>query len=162
MGPGQAARRSQGSRPLVRARLPARTASRGLAGNAGTVAWVPPAAIQLVRPGDRLLEADRRRRLTLGVIGRPCDEGAVPPCRHPVDRRGDRVSGAPCPFWVSRVAFVKSAVRPVYPKQQTFSGPGRHFAFVPETDRHFALLGRAFQADGRGFSPIEGGLEGGG
>lgn len=27
---------------------------------------------------------------------------------------------------------------------------------------HFASLGRAFQADGRGFSPIEGGLEGGG
>jgi hypothetical protein len=25
---------------------------------------------------------------------------------------------------------------------------------------HFASLGRAFQADGRGFSPIEGGLEG--
>jgi hypothetical protein len=33
---------------------------------------------------------------------------------------------------------------------------------VPETDMHFASLGRAFQADGRGFSPIEGGLEGGG
>ena len=31
-----------------------------------------------------------------------------------------------------------------------------------ETDMHFASLGRAFQADGRGFSPIEGGLEGGG
>jgi len=27
---------------------------------------------------------------------------------------------------------------------------------------HFASLGRAFRADGRGFSPIEGGLEGGG
>jgi hypothetical protein len=25
-----------------------------------------------------------------------------------------------------------SAVHPVYPKQQTFSGPGRHFAFVPK------------------------------
>jgi len=33
---------------------------------------------------------------------------------------------------------------------------------VPETDMHFASLARAFQADGRGFSPIEGGLEGGG
>jgi hypothetical protein len=33
-----------------------------------------------------------------------------------------------------------------------------------DEDRHysFASLGRAFQADGRGFSPIEGGLEGGG
>jgi hypothetical protein len=31
---------------------------------------------------------------------------------------------------------------------------------MPETDKHFASLGRAFQADG--FSPIEGGLEGGG
>ena len=31
---------------------------------------------------------------------------------------------------------------------------------LPETDMHFASLGRAFQADGRGFSPIEGGLEG--
>jgi hypothetical protein len=33
---------------------------------------------------------------------------------------------------------------------------------LPETDMHSASLGRAFQADGRGFSPIEGGLEGGG
>jgi hypothetical protein len=33
---------------------------------------------------------------------------------------------------------------------------------VPESGMHFASLGRAFQADGRGFSPIEGGLEGGG
>ena len=33
---------------------------------------------------------------------------------------------------------------------------------VREPDMHFASLGRAFQADGRGFSPIEGGLEGGG
>jgi len=33
-----------------------------------------------------------------------------------------------------------------------------------DEDRHysFASLGRAFQADGRGFAPIEGGLEGGG
>jgi len=48
------------------------------------------------------------------------------------------------------------------PQTSDVSRPGRHFALVPETDRHFALLGRAFQADGRGFSPIEGGLEGGG
>ncbi len=34
--------------------------------------------------------------------------------------------------------------------------------YLPEADKHFASLGRAFQADGRGFSPIEGGLEGGG
>src|ERR1700704_7077014 len=32
----------------------------------------------------------------------------------------------------------------------------------PETDVHFASLGRAFQADSSGFSPIEGGLAGGG
>jgi hypothetical protein len=31
----------------------------------------------------------------------------------------------------------------------------------PETDMHFTSL-QAFQPDGRGFSPIEGGLEGGG
>jgi hypothetical protein len=41
-------------------------------------------------------------------------------------------------------------------------GPTRHVAEVPEADMHFASLGKAFQADGRGFSPIEGGLEGGG
>ena len=46
-----------------------------------------------------------------------------------------------------------------------FFSPFRSHGFVrnvPETDMHFASLGRAFQADGRGFSPIEGGLEGGG
>jgi hypothetical protein len=35
-------------------------------------------------------------------------------------------------------------------------------SLVPETDMHFASLGMAFQADGRSFSSIEGGLEGGG
>jgi hypothetical protein len=46
-----------------------------------------------------------------------------------------------------------------------FFPPFRSHGFVrivPESDRHFASLGRAFQADGRGFSPIEGGLESGG
>jgi hypothetical protein len=35
-------------------------------------------------------------------------------------------------------------------------------SFRDVEDLHFASLGRAFQADGRGFSPIEGGQEGGG
>jgi hypothetical protein len=46
-----------------------------------------------------------------------------------------------------------------------FFPPFRSHGFVrivPESDIHFASLGRAFQADGRGLSPIEGGLEGGG
>ena len=51
-----------------------------------------------------------------------------------------------------------SAFHPIATEQQTQFYVG----FVPETDMHFASLGRAFQADGRGFSPIEGGLEGGG
>ena len=61
-------------------------------------------------------------------------------------------------------------------QQAKFSGgPGRTYAVALlagwasqeaaqriRTAKHFASLGRAFQADGRGFSPIEGGLEGGG
>jgi hypothetical protein len=38
----------------------------------------------------------------------------------------------------------------------------RGFVRLCRTDMRFASLGRAFQADGRGFSAIEGGLEGGG
>jgi hypothetical protein len=66
------------------------------------------------------------------------------------------VQGSQMTRWVKRVGFVMSAVRPVYPKQQTFPGPigtshlcqkptlemrvtpqadnfkaNRHFAFVP-------------------------------
>jgi hypothetical protein len=48
------------------------------------------------------------------------------------------------------------------PQTADIFGPGRHFAFVPKTDMDFASLDRAFQADGRGFSPFEGRLEGGG
>jgi hypothetical protein len=49
-------------------------------------------------------------------------------------------------------------------KNIQFTEPARRFLqqYLPETDMHSASLGRAFQADGRGFSPIEGGLEGGG
>ena len=36
------------------------------------------------------------------------------------------------------------------------------WAGLPETDMHFAAHGKAFQADGRGFSLIDAGLEGGG
>jgi hypothetical protein len=41
-------------------------------------------------------------------------------------------------------------------------GRERPFAEWPESDMHFASLGRAFPDAGRGFSPIEDGLEGGG
>jgi hypothetical protein len=51
-----------------------------------------------------------------------------------------------------------SAFHPIATEQLTQF----YVCYVPETDMQFASLGRAFQADGRGFSPIEGGREGGG
>jgi len=52
--------------------------------------------------------------------------------------------------------------RPVCPRYPTLLSAVGRAENCRETDMHFASLGRAFQADGRGFSPIEGGLEGGG
>jgi hypothetical protein len=46
-----------------------------------------------------------------------------------------------------------------------FFPPFRSHGFiriVPESDMHITSIGRAFQADDRGFSPTEGALGGGG
>jgi hypothetical protein len=48
------------------------------------------------------------------------------------------------------------------PQLADITGESRDFRFGPGTDVHFASLGRTFYADVRGFSPIDGGLEGGG
>ena len=70
------------------------------------------------------------------------------------------------PPWV---AFCLSACEPRCAEQDIrfTAGVGRKRKsdlprFVLGTDINVASLGRAFQADDRGFSPIEGGLEGGG
>jgi hypothetical protein len=62
--------------------------------------------------------------------------------------------GADVEHWSLKAAIYSSPAPPF-----RSLGFGR---IVPEADMHFASLGRAFHADGRGFSPIEGGLDGGG
>ena len=73
---------------------------------------------------------------------------------------GHSVTEFRCPaLGVKRTSESGYAMSAFDPKRTSAEGRGRSGSNI--TDMHFASLGRAFQRDDRGSSPIEGGPEGG-